>query len=373
MAKQWTESVPLAYRILDAVIFTYFAIELAMKLAAYRWRFFWGTTLGNDWRWNFFDGLTVVLQLIEEVVESTCTRASAGGALLALRFLRVFRLLRLFRFLRVVSAFPELRMLCVSIVASMTSLLWIMIFLFATTYMFAVLITQSVTHVKIDGSTHPQEASSLFEFFGTLNATMYSLYVVVADGIHWYEVVEPLWESCHPLLPLAFCAYMGFNIFAMLNVITGIFVETAIQTAKDDRKEVLLKEIRNTFDEVDTDHSGTITLDEFQAQLGRADMRKFLADVELGAAEALDLFSLLDVGNDGAISPEAFVKGCMRLQGNAKAIDVAMFMDTQTRVLECFQERLEEHFNFLADSVVWLCENTMVRAGVRPAKSDIHL
>merc|ERR1712050_160068 len=42
--------------------------------------------------------------------------------------------------------------------------------------------------------------------------------------------------------------------------------------------------------------------------------------------EAEDLFNLVDIDGSGSIDPEEFVNGCIRLQGPAKALDLASFM-----------------------------------------------
>lgn len=70
---------------LDKICLLIFVVELALKLVAYRFRFF------TNW-WNIFDTLVVAASLVP-----------TGGSFMVLRALRIFRVLR------VISTAPRLR------------------------------------------------------------------------------------------------------------------------------------------------------------------------------------------------------------------------------------------------------------------------
>merc|ERR1712129_247437 len=55
-------------------------------------------------------------------------------------------------------------------------------------------------------------------------------------------------------------------------------------------------------------------------------MHLYFETIDLDLREAEDLFHLIDIDNSGSIDPEEFVNGCIRLQGPAKAIDLATLM-----------------------------------------------
>merc|ERR1712187_816317 len=95
----------------------------------------------------------------------------------------------------------------------------------------------------------------------------------------------------------------------------------------------MMEQMKQLCQDADQDHSGTISKDEFLAQINTPEMDVFLKGIELDKAEALDLFRLLDKSADGEVTPTDFVNGCMRVQGNAKAIDLAVLMDANSHAL----------------------------------------
>merc|ERR1712048_1165414 len=92
-------------------------------------------------------------------------------------------------------------------------------------------------------------------------------------GVSWGEVSDPLnhmaWNLSAP-----FYFYIFFTMLAVLNIITGVFVDNAVETAKTQReflvqKEMELKdkfmvEMRDLFVAMDVDGSGTLTVDELR-------------------------------------------------------------------------------------------------------------
>merc|ERR1712228_451889 len=112
----------------------------------------------------------------------------------------------------------------------------------------------------------------------------------------------------------------------MLNVITGVFVESALNTAREDKKKLLMYQMRTLLEQADVDRSGTVTWDEFSTQLDNPKLERFLKVVDLDVQEAWDLFHLIDIEGNGEISIDDFANGCVRVTGSAKAIDLVTFM-----------------------------------------------
>merc|ERR1712032_1070335 len=77
------------------------------------------------------------------------------------------------------------------------------------------------------------------------------------------------------------------------------------------------------FREADTDHSGTLSWEEFREHLGHPVIRAYFASLDLNISEARGLFVLLDIDGSGQIHIEDFVKGCLLVRGEAKSIDLA--------------------------------------------------
>ena len=54
--------------------------------------------------------------------------------------------------------------------------------------------------------------------------------------------------------------------------------------------------------------------------------------------DAAELFHMLDASHDGFIQSDDFLNGCLRLDGPAKAIDLAAFIEESRKVNRTFLE-----------------------------------
>lgn len=317
MAKQWTSKVPLGFIVMDAVVTIYFLIEISLRAYARGAKFFM-----HRWQKNMFDSACTVAQIFE-----LCATALCG-----LHYHPVFtfaRMLRLFKcptYFPSLNMFTEFRMLFVSVGHSVTSLFWTIILILMVVYVAGVFLTQVVTTHKVQNSEDMAKQMELEHFFGSLDKSMFSMYQAMSEGIHWHELVSPLSEHCSHWVAYVFAFYMAFVIFAMLNVVTGRIVESAIHVAKEDKKRVLMKEMYELFQEADRDHDGTINRVEFEAASIEPRFHKILEAVGLDTDDARALFKLLDVEGMERIDFEEFVQGCVRIDGPARAADIATFM-----------------------------------------------
>jgi len=132
---------------------------------------------------------------------------------------------------------------------------------------------------------------------------------------------------------MLFFFYITFTFFAVLNVVTGVFCQSAIEGAQHDQDMVVQQQLSNRnmyvrklkklFKDIDADESQYITYTEFEHHLKDEKVQAYFASLELDTSDAWELFKLLDQNETHVIDVEEFVLGCLRLKGNAKAIDIA--------------------------------------------------
>jgi hypothetical protein len=133
-----------------------------------------------------------------------------------------------------------------------------------------------------------------------------------------------------------FVFYIIIVSLAVMNVVTGIFLQSAIEQASQDHdhmieqqlktKELYKERLSRLFAEIDTSKDGLLTLHEFEEHLDQEKMRAFLESLEINTHDVWTFFKLLDVDGGGVVDLEEFVSGCFRLRGNAKSIHVAQIM-----------------------------------------------
>lgn len=81
--------------------------------------------------------------------------------------------------------------------------------------------------------------------------------------------------------------------------------------------------IYDTFLLLDEHHNGKVDFETFDKFKHNPKMLKYFKEVDLDISESQCLFDLLDTNDNGEVTCEDFVIGCIRLRGPAKALDLA--------------------------------------------------
>merc|ERR1712079_863520 len=94
-------------------------------------------------------------------------------------------------------------------------------------------------------------------------------------------------------------------VLALMNIVTGIFVNDAVAMAQRDLAivqetqaqlhAVHIAQLSAVFSETDTDGSGSITPQELEAACERDDVKNILHCMGIDVQDALDFFNVLDV------------------------------------------------------------------------------
>ncbi|QCO15643.1 ion transporter [Azospirillum brasilense] len=207
---------------LDSLILIAFTVELALRIGHQGRAFF------RD-GWNLFDFAVVVITL-----------APVGPEIMVLRTLRVLRVFRL------VTVMPRLRMIVHALVSSLPGLAMIVLLQCLLFYVSGVMAT------KLFGADFP-------DWFGTLGASLYSLFQIMTLESWSMGIVRPVME----VYPYAWTFFLPFILaatFTMLNLFVAVIVN-ALQSLQDqDGKEVgdailseshqVVEELRSLRDEV---------------------------------------------------------------------------------------------------------------------------
>mmetsp|Transcript_34250 Transcript_34250/g.90424 ORF Transcript_34250/g.90424 Transcript_34250/m.90424 type:complete len:724 (+) Transcript_34250:68-2239(+) len=304
----------------------FFMVELTIRILVDGPEFFWN----RDWRWNWLDTLLTLssaADLFISVLDVSFARA--GRALRAIRLLRLIRTLRLVRALRSVREFHKM---VYAVLSSMRTLLCSMLILFFVMYFFAIMFCMGATEaIHIDTTTESAIIEELDYYFGTLPRTFHSLFLACSQGVSWHHIFDPLsaMDSAYGAL---FLFYIALILFGVMNVVTSVFVESAIMSAqhykdliiqeKQHEREIAVSHMKEVFRQIDTDGSGEIAADEMEYFLTEPGLRRYVEALGISAENTRMLFRLLDRDDSKKIDLEEFCAGCLRLQGEAKSIDV---------------------------------------------------
>jgi len=110
-----------------------------------------------------------------------------------------------------------------------------------------------------------------------------------------------------------------------MNVVTGVFIERALDSAEEERCETICKNIFTVFTQSERCEDGEVTCTEFLRALKDPVMQDYFSSINVDTSEAKALFELLDADMSGSLTYEELVSACLSLLGPAKALDMAFF------------------------------------------------
>merc|ERR1719329_154183 len=92
------------------------------------------------------------------------------------------------------------------------------------------------------------------------------MFECIVGGVSWDEVVGPLIRDVSPVLGLLFCMYITMSLFAMMNLVTGVFVESVTKTVREDKDSTMAMRISELFMD-ETNPSKEICWEEFSRKM----------------------------------------------------------------------------------------------------------
>ncbi|CAE7636452.1 CATSPER1 [Symbiodinium pilosum] len=182
VAQAVTDKSPTVFSVLDTFYTLIFFGELLVRLGAYGGSFFCGSV---GLFWNYLDMLIVCPSMVQLAVRVIWqSDVEYGGSMTVVRVLRITRVFRVIRVVKVMKFVRSLRQLVESIMHTMKSLAWSMLLLVAIIYVFAIMFTDASVAYLVDNPTSALN-SELVVSWGTLHASMHTLFRAVSGGFDW--------------------------------------------------------------------------------------------------------------------------------------------------------------------------------------------
>jgi len=269
----------------------------------------------------------------------------------SMRTIRILKVSYVVPALRESSQVEELRLILRALMLSIVPLLWSAIVFLLEIYAFAVYLMLNVADYLATESHSEEAAANLAKRFGNLGLTVSTLFEAVTGGRDWTEITELL-DNVHWTNVVVIKVFIFFTMIAMMNIMTGIFVDQVVKHARGDRTAVIKSVLRErnsaihtlkaVFDRAKQHGAATISIQDFADSLRDKHTRALLSAVGLDVHGAHDLFNLLDTNGSKEIDAEEFVHGFMRWKGSAKSTDIAFLKrksdEMQDAILELQRE-----------------------------------
>mmetsp|Transcript_6421 Transcript_6421/g.14131 ORF Transcript_6421/g.14131 Transcript_6421/m.14131 type:complete len:291 (+) Transcript_6421:265-1137(+) len=245
-------------------------------------------------------------------------------------------------------SFSDVRVMIVSILFGLRSLLWAAIVMgFVMLFVSIAIMELVAAEMSSDGSlirsVSAQDEGKILEFYGDMWSAAYTVYRCTTNGLDWGEAADPLFALNH-LYGLFFCLFIAFAQICLLNVMTGVFVENAAQMAQRDEDTMMLHELETrkrwvsqvtrVFEAVNKKQDGSLNKEEFMEAMGEVRIQLLLSKlgIDIHAHRPESLFTLFDYDGNGSVEIEEFASGLHHFHGPARSVDMAKIKVTLRHV-----------------------------------------
>lgn len=327
------ENDPFYYT--DNSFLALYVLEVTLRVAVQKSEWVYSPLSGIAWG-NIFDGLIVLAGLLDFIVVSAVSSFGDRNvaSLSSLRLVKTLRVFKALRVVRVITLFEPLRDIVDSFVASLSALVWSMVVLFMVQMIAALVLCETLHQYVVDDSNDLETRLWVNERYGSYFKSMYTLFEITLSG-GWPNYARQLVMHVNVVYAVFFIVYVTLINFALLRVITALFIKETLQLASNDTYRSVQKKIKKAasfrskmhalFEEADIDGDQRISQGEFWKFLNSPGVVEYLSVLDVDVHDAEHLFDVLDDG-DGHISIDEFCSGIARVKGAARSMDLVSLM-----------------------------------------------
>lgn len=351
----------MTFEVAEYVFFTFYLLDVLVRIYI----------LGKEWVYdprqgimylNLFDACLVCLNVFELFLFPILLAGiSQDQQSNSLRVVKLMRIVRTLRIVKALAVFRQLRLLVGTCVASIGALFWSMVLLLVLKLGFALIICQALQGFIVDANADLDARMEMNTLYGSFLKALYTMFEVTHSG-SWPAVVRPVIEKVSPWYAAFFLTYLTLVVFAVIRVVTALFIKETLASAANDADMVMEDKRRadietnakleELFLAADENQDGILSPGEFLAAMNLPSVKNFLHSMDVNVRDIGPLFDILDDG-DGMITVSEFCKGLQQLKGQARAIDMVVLQHENARVLKetrsCRQEvrNLTSHLRVL--------------------------
>jgi len=265
-----------------------------------------------------------------------------------IRVIKLVRIVRTLRIFKTVSLFRQLRILVGTCFASIGALFWSMILLIVLQIGFALAICQALQLFILDTQADFEARMEMHSYYGSFAKALYTMFEITFSG-SWPVRVRPVIEKVDAWYSVPFLAYVTFVVFAVIKIVTALFLKETLTSAANDA-DMVMEDARRTaqayhyklqelFHLADDDGDGNLSREEFVETMSLPSVQHYLRTLDMSIQDCRPLFDILDDG-DGLITIAEFVKGLSQIKGQARAVDIVILQRENAKLLaECHHIR----------------------------------
>jgi len=324
----YTLNLPSWLHIANWFLLWLYTVEFTTRIYVFRVSLF-------EEKWNRLDGAVVVLGWVGIIFDG----------MINISFLRLLRLSRLTRAFRVLRNVRELYLLIDGVVSTVRTLFFGCVFIFAMLTAFGILMVEFV---------YPSSNQIIFYdcddcsyAFRSVGYSVITLFRELIAGGSWIMSLS-LWEKDPVATTIVIlttaCISLGF-----MNLILTVIVEKAAESRAKDVQEVsrrrtemqavARKELMKICKNIDTDVSGTLSMDELMgAYENSLECRVMLSSLDIQVTDLQAIFEIADNEGKGEVEYQMLIDTIFDL----KSGDSSMLLATMRFNMQSSQQKLQE-------------------------------
>jgi hypothetical protein len=205
-----------------------------------------------------------------------------------------------------------------------------------------IFVQQAASRIGEIGDRADPASVDILKLFESVQVSMMTLSKAAFGGEDWGVGLDVATE-CGFLSAVFFMVFISFSQIALINIITGIFVDHAMQsltptreqlaTTLEEEEESFAKELETLCHVVDVDQSSCLTREQFNELLKEGRIPLLLHLLGLNRTNVQHLFEVLcDATPDKQVDIKSFVRGCMALKGAASNFDLQTVISNLKRI-----------------------------------------
>jgi len=247
-----------------------------------------------------------------------------------LRLTRLTKLSRFFKALRFSENLSELRVIIHTLGCALRGTFWTAIFLTAVIAAGGIFMTQLAQPFLEDDAIGLQTRQWLYEHFGTISASMHTMFEATFTG-GWRFFSRPLVEEVHYAFGAFWFVWVVMVNFVTMRVLAALFMHQTMEVATLDSEKQAMSQLRRRgesssrllqmFQAADTSNDGGIGQEEFDKMMALRTVVEEFAKMGLDLDEVNQLFSVL-VSDDGNADYDEFIRGALAMASSAPALNI---------------------------------------------------
>jgi hypothetical protein len=328
------------FELCEMVFNAIYLIELILKVYVFKRSFFYEAM-------NVVDAFLVIALCLDSFLLQPFGMSQGETRFLPImRVLRIMRVMRIVKVVRLMVAFTELRILLRTLSLSVGCLAWSMLVLGFIIFAGGMLVAQLTYPFIIDEANDLETRVWVYESFGTASRASYTMFEATFTG-SWFRYSRRLIEEVSVGFALFWVLYTVAINFAMMRVVTALFLKQTMSVAAFDRdkaqmakmqeKEAFASKLKETFMKIDTSGDGTLSKEEFEEMVKDEETLELFAHLNLDELELTTLFRMLKNEND-ELQYDHFVMGALTMKNSSQILDTVRTLHNQMKLAKEFAD-----------------------------------